>query len=281
VKVITIEDDDYPINLKAIYDPPVVLYIKGNIRKEELCIAMVGTRTPTEYGLLQARHLSKRLANLGFCIVSGLARGIDTACHKAALEENGLTYGVLGCGIDVVYPPENNWLYRRIPESGGGIITEFPFGTRPYKQNFPKRNRIISGLSLGVVVIEAPPKSGALITANLALHQNREVFAVPGPVNSPTSLGVNNLIKEGAKLTSSIEDILQELWFMVKDKLKKEPQLTKAEEEIYNLIKDEPIDIDSLKLLSDKDFGYLSIILLNLELKGLIRQLIGKRFVRV
>jgi DNA processing protein len=259
----------------------VVLYIKGNIREKELCIAVVGTRTPTEYGLLQARRLSKRLVNFGFCIVSGLARGIDTACHKAALEENGLTYGVLGCGIDVVYPPENNWLYRRIPESGGGIITEFPFGTRPYKQNFPKRNRIISGLSLGVVVIEAPPKSGALITANLALHQNREVFAVPGPVNSPTSLGVNNLIKEGAKLTSSIEDILQELWFMVKDKLKKEPQLTKAEEEIYNLIKDEPIDIDSLKLLSDKDFGYLSIILLNLELKGLIRQLIGKRFVRV
>lgn len=288
IDIITLNDVSYPPSLKAIYDPPPLLYVKGKIkRKDKNAIAIVGSRRATTYGRLTAQRLSAQLAAQGITIISGMARGIDSEAHKGALAVGGRTIAALGCGIDVVYPPENRALEERIASSGA-VITEFPFGTRPFAGNFPKRNRIISGLSLGVIIVEAAQRSGALITARLALEQGREVFAVPGSTTSPYSKGTHNLIKEGAKLVEDIDDILEELRPLIeiaKEKGKESqdslrPLLSKEEEIIYNLVTQEPKHIDLLIQESKLSAQKVTGILMNLQLKRLVKELFGKNFVR-
>ncbi|MCX7661193.1 MAG: DNA-processing protein DprA [Candidatus Omnitrophica bacterium] len=210
IKIITILDKEYPSLLKNIADPPSLLYVKGRIPQDVFNIAIVGSRDASFYGLATAKNFSAGLARLGFWIISGMARGIDTYAHKGALEAEGRTLAVLGSGFNHIYPQENKSLMKEISEKGG-VISEFPMDTPPYKANFPRRNRIISGLSLGVLVVEAKRKSGALITADLALEQGREVFCIPGKIDSASSFGTNSLIQQGAKLALKIEDILEGL----------------------------------------------------------------------
>lgn len=211
VGVISVFDDDYPASLKSTYDPPMLLYVKGNLLPDDiLALAIVGSRRATYYGLSTTERLAGHLAARGITIVSGLARGVDSAAHKGALKVKGRTMAVLGSGLGVIYPPENRGLYEKIIESGA-VVSELPYQTIPDRKNFPRRNRVISGLSLGVVVVEAAQHSGSLITANMALEHGREVFAVPGKVDSLSSAGTNNLIKQGAKLVQTADDILEEL----------------------------------------------------------------------
>ena len=211
MKALHLQDKDYPLNLRYIYQPPATIYLEGNlIAQDNIAIAIVGSRRATDYGLNNAERIGFELASRGITVVSGLARGIDSAAHRGALKAGGRTIAVLGSGLDVIYPPENKKLAQDIAQ-GGAVISEFIPDTPPHRENFPRRNRIISGLSLGVVVVEAAKRSGALITENFALEQGREVFALPGKVDSFTSGGVHDLIKEGAKLIESIEDIIEEL----------------------------------------------------------------------
>jgi DNA processing protein len=288
ISIVTLNDASYPKNLKEIYDPPPLLYVKGKIEEgDKNAIAIVGSRRATTYGRLTAQRLSSQLAAQGITIVSGMARGVDSEAHKGALAVRGRTIAVLGCGIDVVYPPENRALEEKIVSSGA-VITEFPFGTKPFAGNFPKRNRIISGLSLGIIVVEAAQKSGALITARLALEQGREVFAVPGSTTSPYSKGTHNLIKEGAKLVENIDDILEELEPLIgmrKEKGKEakgfpRPLLSKEEKIIYNLLTQEPKYIDLLIQKSKLPAQRTMVILTNLQIKGLIKELSGKNFIK-
>jgi len=210
-EVVTRDDPRFPARLREIPYPPLLLFVQGTLTPaDDLAVAVVGTRAASYYGLKAGRRLAGALAGRGVTVVSGLARGIDTAAHQGALEMGGRTLAVLGCGLDVVYPPENRQLYQEIAAQGA-LVTEFPLGTPPEAKNFPIRNRIISGLALGVVVVEAGGKSGTAITVRYALDQGREVMAVPGPIDSPTSLGPHRLIQEGAKLVQDVEDILQEL----------------------------------------------------------------------
>ncbi len=288
VTILTLDCEDYPMNLKSIYDPPSVLYVKGKLQPgDRLSIAMVGSRAATTYGKTTAERLAAELVQAGFTIISGLARGIDVASHRSAIDSKGRTIAVLGCGIDVIYPLENRKLFYEIIEHGA-IITEFPMGTPPEKFNFPQRNRLISGLSLGTVVVEAPLKSGALITADCALEQNREVFAVPGPVGSRLSKGTHQLIKQGAKLTESAEDIIEELE-LFSEALKKVPQVKKNieialstdEDKLYQIISSiEPQHIDTISSLSRMTAAQVASILIQLEIKGAVKQLMGKRFIR-
>lgn len=287
VKVLTIEDDFYPQNLKEIHDPPPVLYFKGNIiEKDKNSISIVGSRKATYYGKMVAENLSKDLALVGLTIISGMARGIDTAAHRGALSVNGRTIAVLGCGIDLIYPPENRRLAKEIEESGA-IITEFPFSTLPERQNFPRRNRIISGLSLGTVVVEAEEKSGALITTDFALEQGREVFAVPGNITSSMSNGTHNLIKQGAKLINTYQDILEEIPGVVTQKPNTKEispeqfSLSEVDQIIYKIISNEPIHIDEIIKISKLSASKVSEVLLNLELKDLIKEIEGKKFIKL
>lgn len=214
IQEISIGNQDYPKQLKEIYDPPSRLYVLGNKQLlKEKGIAIVGARKATEYGKKVAQQISKQLSGIGINIISGLALGIDTCAHLGTLQEKsiGKTIAVLGSGLDKIYPKENIELARRIIKSGGCIISEYPVGTSASKLNFPQRNRIISGLSKGVLVVEASEKSGSLITADFALEQGREVFAVPGDINKETSKGTNNLIKQGAKIVTSYIDIIHEI----------------------------------------------------------------------
>jgi len=211
VKVVPFTDSTYPARLRMIPDPPPLLYVKGDIRSEdEKAVAVVGSRSASDYGRRVARDLCRGLASLGFTIVSGMARGIDGTAHGTALNAGGRTIAVLGSGVDRAYPAEHQQLYQRISENGA-VISEFPLGTRPMAFNFPARNRLISGLSLGVVVVEATEKSGSLITAALALEQGREVFAVPGEVGASRSRGAHRLIRQGAKLVETVDDIMEEI----------------------------------------------------------------------
>ncbi len=288
VKILTLDSEEYPINLKSIYDPPPVLYVKGKIEaSDRLAIAIVGSRSATIYGKTTAGRLATELVQAGFTIISGLARGIDVASHSGAINAKGRTIAVLGCGIDIIYPQENKKLFYEIIEHGA-IITEFPFGTPPEKFNFPQRNRIVSGLALGTVIVEAPIRSGALITADCALDQNREVFAVPGQVESRLSKGTHQLIKQGAKLTECAQDIIEELE-LFSEAIKKNPQvkkhneiiLSKDEDKVYQLISpSEPQHIDTISYLSQMTAAQVAAILIQLEIKGVIKQLIGKRFLR-
>ncbi|MBI5417400.1 DNA-protecting protein DprA [Candidatus Poribacteria bacterium] len=292
VTLITITDDEYPVNLKSIFCPPVILYVKGNLTDvDQISIAIVGSRLSTVYGATITRQLCMDLVASGITITSGMARGVDSIAHKTAIEYNGRTLAVLGSGIDIIYPPENRTLYHEISLKGA-VISEFPLGTKPNKFNFPRRNRLISGLSLGTVVIEAGDKSGALITANYALEEGREVFAIPGNINSKQSIGTNRLIKRGeAKLIQNIDDILDEISPIaasVGKKLrqvkteKKEPIVLSADEKkLTELINNTtPVHIDEIILNAGKNnISGIFSILLGLELKGVIKQLPGKNFI--
>lgn len=286
IQVLRMVDDRYPFKLKAIYDPPPVLYIKGKLEKsDEKAIAIVGSRKTTDYGRNMARELAYELALRGITVVSGMARGIDTCAHRGAIEAGGRTIAVLGSGLDKPYPPENERLMEIISTSGA-VISEFIVGTNPLPLNFPARNRIISGLSMGVVVIEAGEKSGALITADFALEQGREVFAVPGNVNSPTSKGTNKLIKEGAKMVTCVEDILEEFEEFKAVKLSSKESgirvddLSDEERKVIEVIGVEPLHIDIILRETGYNIQEISSLLTILETKGILKQLPGKFFVR-
>lgn len=283
--IITIKDVNYPKRLKEIYDPPPILYIRGSLKEDdELAISIVGSRKTNPYGRWITEKISRELARHGITIVSGMARGIDAIAHMGAISEGGRTIAVLGCGIDVVYPSENRALFNEIIDHGA-IISEFPMKSLPEGGHFPRRNRIISGLSLGVVVVQANQGSGSLITANYALEQGREVFAIPGNVGAEGSRGTNQLIKQGARLVESSEDILEEIlpqWKREKgeDREEKRPKIDLAEDEriIYELLDENPLDIDTIIRESRFDAGKVSSLLLDLELRGLISQWPGKCF---
>jgi DNA processing protein len=289
VRILCLQDDDYPLLLARIPAPPPLIYVKGSLPESEFpVVAIVGTRTATPYGLKAASMLSRGLAQCGVAIVSGLARGVDSAAHSSCLDCGTKTVAVLGCGADVIYPPENKKLYERIC-SEGAIVSEFPMGTRPDARNFPRRNRIISGLSRAVIVVEAGNKSGALITSSYALQQNREVFAVPGPITSSTSVGANRLIREGAGVATSATDILADLSLNenVSGELNKALNkkdgaegLTPEQKKIFNLIGEQPVNIDHLIVESGMKAPEVSGQLLNLQLKGIVTELAGKQYVR-
>jgi DNA processing protein len=281
VEIITADDNAYPENLRTTPDAPLFLYQKGRTSPEDrVAIAIVGTRTPTHYGLTTTHRMAYELASAGYTVVSGLARGIDTQAHKGALAAKGRTIAVLGCGIDVAYPAENRDLMERIAESGV-VMTENPFGTRPESGYFPARNRIISGLSLGTVIVEASVDSGSLITADYALVQGRRLFAVPGNAGSPMSRGSNRLIKQGAVLVESAEDVLLQLGGSARARRQRPlPPLTPDEEKIFNVLSGEPKHIDAILSASGSTPGMLNGVLTTLELKGLVKQLPGKYFVR-
>jgi DNA processing protein len=286
IKILTINDRLYPQILKNIYDPPPILYVKGKIKEEDrLSISIVGSRGASAYGKDITYRLTRALTQQGFTIVSGLARGIDTFAHKGALKAGGRTLAVLGSGIDVIYPWENRHLSEEISENGA-VISEFALGTPPEAANFPSRNRIISGLSLGTVIIEASFRSGSLITARLALEQGREVFAVPGNVDSHWSKGTNRLIKEGAKLVTEPEDIIEEILPQYEfseriensNKVSELKNITPESKKILDLIEVNPTHIDTLIQKSGLSSSQVSSILLDLELKGVVKQLKGKMF---
>jgi DNA processing protein len=298
-RIISLSDPEYPARLKEIYDPPVILFVKGNVEVlAQPGIAMVGTRHPTPYGSGMAERLSTDLALRGLVIISGLARGVDTASHRGAVAAKGKTVAVLGTGIDVMYPKENSRLAEQIVALGGALITEFPVGTSPTPQNFPIRNRIISGMSVGVLVVEAAEYSGTRITSRCALEQNRDVYAVPGNVTNKNSWGPNTLIKQGAKLVATWEDVWEELPTDVQATLSAMQNESPApetaslfpdevasphEKRILKLLKaDESTHIDQLVELLEDEMSSSEIFaaLFELELNGKVRQLPGKNFVK-
>jgi DNA processing protein len=300
VVIVTNEDTLFPPRLKEIYDPPLLLYIKGNPEILKLPgIAMVGTRHPTPYGSGMAERLACDLAAQGLVIISGMARGVDTASHRGAITAKGKTVAVFGTGVDVMYPKENSRLAEQILALGGALISEFPLGTFAAPQNFPIRNRILSGMSAGVLVVEAAEYSGTRITARLALEQNREVFAVPGNVTNKNSWGPNTLIKQGAKLVATWEDVWEDLPAEVKLALTpfsspESPGSTSAslfpddglpphEQKILSLLKaDEATHIDELveKLETEMSSSEIFAALFELELSGKVKQMPGKNFVK-
>lgn len=275
-------DACYPEILKEIPDSPVVIYIKGEYRPEDrYAIAVVGSRRYSPYGEVVTGTISSELAASGFTIISGMARGIDTFAHRSALSAGGRTIAVLGSGLDVYYPAENKGLMQKISESGCAM-SEFPPGTPPNRENFPRRNRLISGLSMGVLVVEAAEASGSLITASIALEQNREVFAVPGNITSRTSTGTNMLIRQGAKMVMRAEDIIEELApalkGFIKSETKRSVELTDAEQAVCGCLSREPVHIDIFARGIKLPVNKILDILLSLELKGVVRQSDGKRF---
>lgn len=282
IKLIAWDDSIYPLNLRHIYDPPFLLYVRGDLRKEdEKAVAVVGTRRATRDGKIVARKLARELARETITVVSGMARGIDTAAHEGALEEGGRTIAVLGCGVDIVYPPENKSLMEAIIKKGA-VISEFPLGTSPLAYNFPRRNRIISGLSKGVLVVEAPVKSGALITVDYALEQGREVFAVPGVITNPYSRGTNRLIKEGAKVVEQVSDILEELGLGAAKEYKRgvDLQLSFEEKQMLDHLSSQPVHIDDLVKKTQLPVSRVGDILMRLQLKTMVRELPGKLFIK-
>ena len=284
-RALTWHDDEYPARLKEIYDLPPVLYIKGEPpTEEERLIAVVGTRKPTAYGREASRVLSHDLAKAGVTIVSGLARGVDGIAHRAALEAGQRTIAILGSGIDVIYPREHASLAAEIVENGA-LVSEHPLGARPDAQNFPRRNRIMSGMTLGTVVIEASEKSGALLTANHALEQNREVFAVPGNIFSPGSRGANRLISESrAKLVTRCEDILEELnltWVGEQMELAAVFPQDEKEVDVLSYVTFDPVHIDEIIRASGLDISTVSGTLAMMELRGVVKQVGGMNYIRL
>ncbi len=304
ISLLTLDDSAYPEALRHIHDPPFLLYLKGRLSSADAAsVGVVGSRRTTHYGRDQAKRLSFQLAKAGFTIVSGLARGIDTAAHEAALAAGGRTLAVLGSGIGNLYPPENQALADRIAEQGA-VISEFPVLYVPDKQSFPLRNRIVAGLSRGLLVVEAPAWSGALITANLALEQGRTVFAMPGPIDRPTSEGCHRLIQQGAKLVCSVEDIIDELGLELNSlpldfapeespdasgipgtlgdspspAPSRQVELSDLERRLLNELALGDATIDTLAEASSQPAGRVSATLLQLEMKRLVRQLPGKTF---
>lgn len=295
VAIVTLEDPDYPRPLRDIPDPPLALYYRGRLPEEgEVSVAVVGSRRASLYGLEAAERLAYDLALRSVTVVSGLARGIDAAAHRGALKAQGRTLAVLGCGLSRVYPSEHEALAREITQRGA-VLSEYPMRMAPVAQNFPRRNRLISGLCLGVVIVEAAQRSGALITADCALEQGREVFAVPGPITRMTSQGTHQLLKQGARLVTGVEDILEEL------RLRPQPvppaagsgpapvsaaegtgvQLRDPARRVFASVPDhEPLDIDTIAVETNLQVSEVAAALLELEMKRLVRQAPGKRFVR-
>jgi DNA processing protein len=302
--VLTPEDAEYPERLREIYDPPAVLWIRGDVTLlTRPGIAVVGTRHPSPYGAGMAEMLSRDLANRGLVILSGMARGVDTAAHKGALDAGGKTVAVWGTGIDVIYPKENKKLAEQIVATGGAIVSEYPLGTFPAPQNFPIRNRILSGMSVGVLVIEAAEYSGTRITARCAMEQNRDVYAVPGNVTNKNAWGPNTLIKQGAKLTATWEDVWEDLPSQMKLELEdelsaggkgessaagtaslfKDKPLPEHERIVFEQLRhDESTQLDELIERLEAELGSAEIFtaLFELELAGRVRQLPGKNYVR-
>jgi len=282
ISALTWNDPAFPARLKEIYDVPPLLYVRGNITPEdEWTIAVVGTRRATIYGREVTERLVSELVRNRITVVSGLARGIDSIAHRTALESGGRTIAVFACGLDIVYPPENVKLAQAVMEHGA-IVSEYPLGTRPKAEHFPRRNRIMSGISLGVLVTEAGEGSGALITATLALEQNREVFAVPGSILSPASRGVNRLIKEGAKLVSEVQDILEELNLtMIPRQMEMRELVPENETEslIMKYLSHEPTHIDEVCRSSSLPIATVSSTLAMMELKGIVRQMGGMNYI--
>ena len=300
VWIIHFDDERYPPVLKRIYDPPPVLYIKGSLtRADNLALAIVGSRRCSLYGQEQASRFAHLLSSAGFTILSGMARGIDTAAHQGALSASGRTIAVQGCGLANIFPPENKKLFELITD-GGACISELPMQYEPLSENFPPRNRIIAGLSLGTIVVEAGMRSGALITARAALENNREVMAVPGKIDSPLSRGAHQLIKQGAKLVESVEDVMEALGY-IGEQLKNHTtaaaekasekietlsldvgqlNLSAYEKTIYNCLNKEPLHIDQIICQTELETGSINAGLISLRLKGLIKQLPGSLFLR-
>jgi len=303
-EILTPADEGFPERLREIYDPPAVLWVRGSVELlSQPGIAVVGTRHPSPYGSGMAEMLSRDLAARGLAILSGMARGVDTAAHKGALDAKGKTVAVWGTGIDVIYPKENKKLAEQIVESGGAIVSEFPLGTFPAPQNFPIRNRILSGMSVGVLVIEAAEYSGTRITARLAMEQNRDVYAVPGNVTNKNSWGPNTLIKQGAKLTATWEDVWEELSSEIKLQLEESRGFASGDESKTNisaslfnetplpeherlvlerLRHDEATQLDELIERMEAELGSAEIFtaLFELELAGRVKQMPGKNYVR-
>jgi DNA processing protein len=288
VQAICIEDEKYPQILKEIADAPLVLYIKGSPEcLVSPAVAIVGSRRASLYGMGMAQVFAAKLAESGLTVVSGMARGIDTAAHQGAIKAGGVTIAVLGCGLNYVYPPENDLLAKSIFKTGA-VISEFPMETPPASFNFPRRNRIISGLSRGVLVVEAALKSGALITSDFALEQGREVFALPGKIGDSSSQGTNKLIQQGAKLTTSVEDILTELaaglqMYRVKNEPAAEEaiideNLSSEEKMLCETLSDVPLHIDELSDKTGMNIAQAAMVLFKLELKKLVRQLPGQKY---
>ena len=285
------EDSDYPPLLREIYDPPLVLYVRGTLtERDRHAVALIGSRQCTQYGQETARRLAYQLAQVGVTVISGGARGVDTAAHQGALSARGRTVAVLGTGINLVFPPENLDLFERIAAQGA-VITQFPFNRQADKQSFPIRNRIVAGMALGSVVVEAGLTSGALITSNFATEYGRQVFAVPGRVDSPRSKGCHELIKKGAKLCENAEDILSEFEYLFP--VSNRPPapnetgtlpvlaLSGAEEQIYQLLsREEDLHVDQIIQRSGLASATVSVVLLGLEMKRLVRQKPGKLFQR-
>ena len=306
-KLVTLEDPDYPLRLAEIYDPPLVLYVRGELHTaDQHCVAIVGTRRATPYGIRMAERFGRELAARGLTVVSGMASGVDSAAHRGAIEAGGRTIAVLGCGVDVVYPPQNADLMHQIAQHGC-VISQFEMGTKPARGHFPHRNRIISGMTLGTLVVEAPPRSGALITARQAAEQGREVFAVPGQVGVVNSQGPHSLIREGAKLVESVEDILVELELPAglrqaaqtpQEQTRPPADGTQAaapvpadtpqaartvetsdlEQDVLSVLSPDGSFVDEIAAACRISVSEALSSLTMLELKGLVRQFSGKRF---
>ena len=278
---------NYPARLRMIPDPPPFLYMKGEMREaDERAVAVVGSRSASDYGIRVTQELCRGLVSSGFTVVSGMARGIDAAAHEAAIGAGGRTLAVLGSGVDVVYPPEHTDLYGKIT-GAGAVLSELPLGTPPFSFHFPSRNRLISGLSLGVVVVEATEKSGSLITAGLALEQGREVFAVPGEAGASRSRGTHRLIRQGAKLVEGVEDIVEEIAPQLLSRSPKTgealspalpPNMSLEVRSVFELVLRGPLHIDDVIQGSGLSPAKVSEILLDLEIGGFLKQLPGKRF---
>ena len=286
ISILTAADSGYPLNLRNVFDPPPVLYCKGELKPEDaLAVAIVGSRRASVYGLSLAKGFAQGLTQYRCAVVSGMARGIDTLAHRGALAAGGRTIAVMGSGFNRIYPPENRGLAEEISRAGC-VVSEFPMDAAPLKQNFPRRNRVISGLSLGVLVVEACRNSGALITADFALEQGREVFAVPGSVTNPGSEGTNALIRGGAKLVSRVEDMIEEFPFI--GALAGEPAAAagskkpvgREEELLYGILSGGELSLDELVRESGMSVCRLSALLLKMQLSRMIKRIPGNRFSR-
>jgi DNA processing protein len=295
VDVTTRNDAEYPENLKPYSDAPPVLFIKGSLLKNDRkAVAVVGSREASAYGRTVAYGMGRDLGRAGLTVISGMARGIDTAAHQGALSAGGRTIAVLGCGLDFIYPSQNEKLFRQISQQGA-VISEYPMGTAPLAGHFPNRNRIITGLSLGVVAVEARTDSGVFSSVRWAADQGREVFAVPGPVNSATSQGTNHLIKQGARLAGSAQDIIEELELEAGTicscdesnsiqsgkKTADKVRLNEEEEKIFHVLSGAPLHIDALSDNVGSSTKSLLPLLLGMEMRGIVRQLPGKMFIRI
>lgn len=284
VQALTWEDEGYPGRLREIADPPPLLYVRGSLLPaDDFAVALVGTRLATSYGKEVARNLAGGLARNGVTVISGLARGIDLVAHQAALDAGGRTIAVLGCGVDVTYPPEARQISQQIVQHGA-LLSDYPLGTRADAKNFPPRNRIISGMTLGTVVVEADFSSGALITASFALDQNRDVFAVPGSIHSKVSHGTNKLIQQGAKLVTCVEDILEELQLehaVEQQAVRANLPEDETERTLWNALSQEPLHVDDLRRTLDLPVSTISSTLILMELKGLARHMGGMSYIRI